>query len=362
MNKDELIDLIDACKSGLLSKATNGDMDKEDYKYYRETLLNVPYFKDKLPRFLKSNRSPDEFRRDMQSQSEHYAQRRQIITDAMNELALLVESNSEGVDTFSSINEYDKMEQLGYGGYGCVYRYHNKCLEMDFAVKIYSPVFVSQKEQVEGEKRFFREAKMLFGLNYPNIVRIYDAGRIDGNPFIRMEYVNGKDLFKLRARSGNLSFKQSIEVIIPVLRGLDYAHNCGIIHRDLKPSNIMYSNSEKRYKIIDFGVSAFLDTDKHSKLTKAGEAVAGGNYVDPLLQENPTMRDPRSDIYSVGAIWYDLLCGRAPTGSDMNLYLRQSNPNINDNEIKLVMRCLSGDVESRFTSCAELHKEILKLS
>ena len=139
-----------------------------------------------------------------------------------------------------------------------------------------------------------------------------------------------------------------------ILAGLKNAHERGIIHRDLRPSNVMFSKPERMFKIIDFGVSAFLDTDNHTKLTKTGEHIAGGAYIDPLLQDNPKLRDPRVDIYSVGAIWYFLLCGRAPSGSDMRDYLKRSNMELKDWQIDLVMKCLSGNINDRFNTCEEL--------
>ena len=108
------------------------------------------------------------------------------------------------------------------------------------------------------------------------------------------------------------------------------------------------------FKIIDFGVSAFLDTENHTQLTKTGEHIAGGNFIDPLLQQNPKLRDERSDIYSVGAIWYYLLCGRAPSGSDMREYLEKSNAHLTESNVNTVMKCLSSDINNRYSSCEEL--------
>lgn len=153
---------------------------------------------------------------------------------------------------------------------------------------------------------------------------------------------------------GMLSYENSAKVIKSILNGLEYAHRKGIIHRDLKPSNVVFSTTEKLFKIIDFGVSAFLDTDNNTKLTKTGEAVAGGAFIDPLLQENPKLRDCRSDIYSVGAIWYWFLCGRAPHGSDMEAYLNNAVPCLSANQINIVMKCLAGDLEARYENCSEL--------
>lgn len=285
----------------------------------------------------------------MQNESGNYAGRRTLITDSIDRLIEYIEEYSdEEADPFSQIKQYKRVEQIGYGGFGSVFKYHNACLDMDFAVKVYSPIFVSSDEQREGERRFFREAKMLFQLNHMNIVKIYDAGRISEGPFIRMEYIEGYDLNGLQKKYGMLSFEYSVKVIKPILNGLKYAHGKGIIHRALKPSNVVFSTKEKIFKIIDFGVSAFLDAENNTKLTKTGEAVAGGAFIDPLLQENPKLRDCRSDIYSIGAIWYWLLCGRAPHGSDMRTYLSNAVPDLSDRQINIVMKCLAGNLEDRY--------------
>ncbi len=351
MDKNAIIDLIDEFKSGLIAKATNGEMSEKDYKRCRDILMRVPELKLHIPAFIKSNHSANDFRSYMQAYNQHYAERRSLIHTEMDNLASYLDKDN---DPFMQMKEYTKQEELGSGGFGTVHKYHNNCLDMDFAVKIYEPIFVSSEEQSEGERRFFREAKMLFSLNSPYIARIYDAGRIDGKPYIRMEYINGYTVDDLRDREGNMEFSRSAIVITHILAGLKNAHEHGVIHRDLRPSNIMYSEHDKKFKIIDFGVSAFLDTDNHTKLTKTGEHVAGGVFIDPLLQHNPRMRDIRSDIYSVGAIWYYLLCGRAPSGSDMREYLEKANPKLKIDEIDIIMKCLSTNIENRYSSCDEL--------
>lgn len=354
MTRTELIDMLDEYKMGLLSKATDGTIDDKYYIQARNSLLeNVS--KEQIPKFIRSCRTADEFRRYMQNESSNYAGRRQLITDSINRLIEYIEEHSdEEADPFLQIKQYKRVEQIGSGGFGCVFKYHNDCLDMDFAVKVYSPIFVSSEEQKNGEKRFFREAKMLFQLNHVNIVKIYDAGRISEGPFIRMEYIEGYDLNELQKRRGMLSFQNSTSIIRPILNGLQYAHEKGIIHRDLKPSNVVFSTKEEIFKIIDFGVSAFLDTENNTKLTKTGEVVAGGAFIDPVLQENPKLRDCRSDIYSIGAIWYWLLCGRAPHGSDMRTYLSNAAPKLSDKQISIVMKCLAGNLEDRYGDCGEI--------
>lgn len=272
---------------------------------------------------------------------------------------LYSEEGLEESDSFA--DKYDDLEEIGDGGFSIVYKSHNKYLDMDFAVKKYAPIFFSKEEQEQGEKRFFREAKMLFKLKSDYIARIYDAGKKDNCPYIKMEFIKGYNLTKLHEKNGNLSFSRSQILITHMLKGLEHAHSHNIIHRDLKPENVMYSIDEKRAKIIDFGISAFMDTRNYTRLTRTGEKIAGGSYSDPLLQVNPMLRDVRSDIYSVGAIWYYLMCGRAPIGSDIREYLKQANDTLKDTEIDIVMKCLSANIENRYRSCSELKKRILSL-
>lgn len=200
---------------------------------------------------------------------------------------------------------------------------------------------------------------MLFSLNSNYIARIYDAGKYNNRPYIKMEFINGYNLTKLHEEKGNLSFSRSRPIIVHILKGLEHAHNQNIIHRDLKPENIIYSIDERRVKIIDFGISAFVDTKNYTRLTRTGETIAGGSYADPLFRENPALRDVRSDVYSVGAVWYYLLCGRAPIGSDIREYLKQANVTLKDSEIDMVMKCLSVNIENRYSSCSELKDLIL---
>lgn len=249
-------------------------------------------------------------------------------------------------------------ECIGQGGFGEVYKSHHPFIDIDFAVKVFSPLFVSNYA-VDGEKRFFREAKMLFHLNHENIIRIYDVGRINGKPYIKMEFVYGKTIDKIREENGNLDFVSACKAINQILSGLQYAHDKGIIHRDLKPTNIMVQMDEKKWtcKIIDFGVSAFMDIENYTRLTKTGEQVVGGAYIDPELLLKPELRDVRSDIYSVGAIMYYLLCGRVP-GPDAEAYLKKCEIGLTDRQIAIVMKALSSDIEDRYSTCQEMKREL----
>lgn len=354
MNKTETLALIDELKSGLLSKATGGDLAEPEYTRMRKSILAIPEIMDHIPLMIKSNRSAQDFFRYMQARDRTYRGRRTIINDELNSLAEFVEFSSSE-DVFSGLGQYKRCESIGRGGFGEVFRYHNDYLDMDFAVKIFQPWFMAPEEKIEGEKRFFREAKILFSLNHPNVVRIYDAGRIDDNPFIRMEFIEGETLQRFRDEKGMFDARSASKAVIQILNGLKCAHGAGIIHRDLKPSNIMVMHGQEKYicKIIDFGVSAFMETEGYTKLTRTGEHIAGGQYIDPVFEREPELRDVRSDIYSAGAILYFLLCGRAPVGSDIMDILHKINPTVPPGLKLVITKSLSSELDKRYPSCEE---------
>ena len=355
MKNESLIEKLEIFKSGLIAVATDGSFDDSEYKELREEIIKSPLLKGSIPMPFKICRTPLEFRRNTQAQYGTYAERRKYISEEINKLINIIE---EGADTpFVNSSALNIQDNLGNGGFGEVYLYHHDVLDMDFAIKFFSPLFVLEEEQEEAEKRFFREAKILFELHSDNIVQIYDAGYIDGKPFIRMEYIDGFNIDKFLEKYSLIPFDKSLKIMIDILNGLEYAHNKGVIHRDLKPSNIMFSKTHKKFKIIDFGISAFMDTENHTKLTKTGEKVAGGAYIDPQLQLKPKLRDARSDIYSVGAVWYYILTGRVPAGSNIKENLINISK-INEEYANVVLKCLSYELEERYDDCNQL-KEIL---
>ena len=353
MEQTTLLEAATRLKQGLLAKATDGEYSDKDFQKDISVLSADQRIEKMLPVSVRMNRSTADFRRDMQAKFAQYKERRTYINNELKPIFDYLDSIKEGTDGFTyDPLVYDIGERLGNGGFGVVYKYHHKLLDMDFAYKLFEPIFVSNQENIEGERRFFREAKILFGLNHENIVRVYDIGRASGQPFIRMEYVDGYTMQDVISKFGPVSFERSVKPITALLSGLSYAHNAGIIHRDLKPTNFMVSKDGK-FKIIDFGISAFLEADNHTKLTKTGEEILGGAYTDPQLTENPKLRDIRSDIYSVGAIWYYLLVGHSPIGGDVKKVLMQSG-NVTELQCGIVLKCLSNNPDERFQTCDEL--------
>ena len=355
MNTKDLIIAAEQFKQGLLAKATNGDYEDKDYKADLRILMSDQRIAKMIPPIIQASRTAEDFRRAMQAKFQHYVDRRQFIDEQLSPIFEYLHNVETGSDSFTlKVTEDEFGERLGRGGFGMVHKYHHELLDIDFAVKLFEPLFVSNEENLEGEKRFFREAKILFSLNHENIVRVYDIGRYNGQPFIRMEYVDGQTMSDFVDKNGTVSFKRSLKPIIALLRGLKYAHELGVVHRDLKPSNFMVTNSGA-FKIIDFGISAFLETEGYTKLTKTGEAVAGGAYTDPQLMENPKLRDVRSDIYSVGSIWYYLLVGHAPMGGDLKKNLLESG-NATELEANIILKCISSKLDDRYRTCDDLLK------
>ena len=358
MSDQELIDALEFFKNGAIAIATDGVFADSDYKKLREIIVSSTQLKPILPNEIKYCRSAKEYQRKIRSMFKSYQDRSTYIADEINKLISIVEQASP--NDFSGLEDYANMKSIGHGGYGEVFLYHHNLLNLDFAIKFFSPVFANDEEQKESEKRFFREAKILFSLHCDNIVQIYDASYFEGKPYIRMEYINGLNLIELIEKYSIIPFKKTLIVIKNILNGLNYAHKKGIIHRDLKPSNIMFSEAEKCFKLIDFGVSAFMDSENHTKLTKTGEMIAGGSYTDPLLHSNPRLRDQRTDIYSVGAIWYYLLTGQTPSGTNLKPRLMEI-ARIDSEKADVVLKCMEYNIDERYDSCDQLLDIISKL-
>ncbi len=337
--------------SGLIGVATDGSYPEDEYNKDRALILANSELKKLIPAEITQHYTAQNFRRAIQEKG-GYADRRQFITEALKPVMNYIDSLMSSNDSFS-LNEssYEMGESIGNGGFGMVYKYHHKLLDMDFAIKVFEPVFTSQADALEGEKRFFREAKMLFHLRHENIVNVYDIGRTNGKPFIRLEYVEGQTLKNCTENMGGVSFERSKKPIKGILAGLKYAHEIGVIHRDLKPSNIMIKK-DGTVKIIDFGISAYIETDNHTKLTKTGEELCGGLYQDPRLISQPSLRDVRSDIYSLGAIWFFILTNRDPSTDARQVLL--SSGNVTPAQADIVFRCLKSNVDERFQSCKEI--------
>ena len=195
--------------------------------------------------------------------------------------------------------------QIGQGGMGAVYRAWDEKLQRTVAIKVLADGRLSNQAS---RQRFLREARAASALNHPGIVTIHEVASDDGFDFIAMELVEGESL-DLRIPKKGLPLKQALDYAVQIATALAKAHAAGIIHRDLKPSNVMVT-PEGRVKLLDFGLARRVHTGdgSGSTMTRAGEIMGTPAYMSPEQAEGRPL-DARSDIFSFGAVLYEMLAG-----------------------------------------------------
>ena len=213
------------------------------------------------------------------------------------------------------------------GGMGRIYRAEQAPLGRVVAVKVLrTPTIGTDTIATEFRKRFFREASILAKLQHANVVTLFDYGRIEGladeRYFMAMEYLQGDTLAQRLKRVQSLPVQDTLRLFRQVARGLREAHKLGVVHRDLKPSNIMLVPEEdggEVVKILDFGIGKLLGTtDDDQELTQEGAFLGSPKYIAPE-QVNERRVDQRTDVYALGVIAYECLCGRVPFEGQTNL-------------------------------------------
>lgn len=206
------------------------------------------------------------------------------------------------------IGKYRIINKVGVGSTGTVYLSHDPYYGRDVAIKLYNlETDQDDAEAKTARKMFFTEAQMVGRLQHPNILPLYDAGVEDGRYYVVMEHIHGARTLATYCRPGNLLRKEDvIRTIFKCARALHYAHSRGVVHRDIKPSNILLT-LDNDVRIIDFGIALFADLDI-SRI----EGIAGSpSYMSPEQVKAEDVEAP-SDIYSLGAVMYELLTGHRP--------------------------------------------------
>ena len=264
------------------------------------------------------------------------------------------------------LGHYEIVAEIGRGGMGVVYKGYEPSLARFVAIKELSPMLAHDPVVVE---RFLREARSMALLNDPHIIQIYAIGQEDDEPFFVMEFVDGVSVATLVKRDGRLESDDALKIVLETARGLSTAHDHGVIHRDIKPANLMI-NQRGQVKIADFGI-ALANHDMSAKLTFVGDVVGTAAYLSPeIMQGNPV--DPRSEVYSVGVVLFEMLTGRTPF-SDTNVFklmhdvvetpapdVREFNPEIDADIVAIVARMLAKDPAARYQSMHELIADLKK--
>jgi serine/threonine-protein kinase len=260
-----------------------------------------------------------------------------------------------------NIGRYQLVEKLGQGGMGVVYRAFDTLLQRVVAIKLISGSIEAGTEQRE---RFFREARAAGQLSHRNIITIHDLGEHEGQPYLAMEYLEGEDLQRRLARPDRMGLARKVELAIEICEGLEYAHARGVVHRDIKPANI-FITSNGTARILDFGLARLVT----SELTNSNMMMGTMNYMAPE-QVRGERADHRSDIFSVGVVFYELLGGRKAFEGESfaaTIYkilqeepepLLTLNPNLPHDLVAIVDRALAKPRDERYQSMSEMLRDL----
>jgi serine/threonine protein kinase len=276
-----------------------------------------------------------------------------------------------------TISHFEILEKLGEGGMGVVYKARDTNLDRLVALKFLMPDLA---RQVDRTTRFLQEARAASALNHPNIITIHETGEFEGARFIAMEFVRGKSLDDIIGKTG-LRVNDALKYAIQIADALAKAHAAGIVHRDLKPGNIM-ATEEGTIKVLDFGLAKLAEpadapgqfaatvSMKPAAKTEDGAILGTVAYMSPEQAEAKKV-DARSDIFSFGSVFYEMLTGRAPfrRGSKLSTLsailrdtphpLTQSPGEVPRDLEKIVLRCLRKDPDRRFQHMDDLKVALL---
>jgi len=273
------------------------------------------------------------------------------------------------------LGAYEIVAPLGAGGMGEVYRARDTRLGRDIALKVLPDAYSTAPERLA---RFEREARIVAGLNHPNIVTLHSIEEADGTRFLTMELVEGRDLSDL-VTPGGLPVAQVLDLAIPLVDALAAAHEKGVVHRDLKPANVMVTN-DGRVKVLDFGLA------RHDAAARQG---SGGAPSEPTLSVSGVVAgtapymgpeqiaggdvDRRTDLFSFGVLLFELTAGRRPFDGrtfwevaaailrDVPPSLASARPDVPAELSSVVARCLEKEPEARFPTAQDVAQELRAL-
>jgi serine/threonine-protein kinase len=260
---------------------------------------------------------------------------------------------------------YRIQRKLGAGGMADVYLAEDQELGRRIAIKILNGRHANDDQFIE---RFRREAKNAAALNHPNIVSIYDRGEAEDTYYIAMEYLDGRTLKELIVGRGAAPINVAIEYARQILSALRFAHRHGIVHRDIKPHNVLV-DGEGRVKVTDFGIARA----GTSQMTEAGSIVGTAQYLSPEQARGGEV-DPRSDLYSLGVVLYELLTGKTPFDGETPVEIAMKHlsttpkppsklrPDVPRELDMVVMRALAKNPDDRYQSADEMEADLERVA
>lgn len=257
---------------------------------------------------------------------------------------------------------YEILAILGQGGMGAVYKARDNELDRLVALKVIRPELTTNPEML---RRFKQELILARQITHRNVVRIFDLGQADGFKFITMEYLEGQDLRAVLKEKGKLPPKEAARIILQICRALEVAHGEGVVHRDLKPQNIMLDANGRAY-VMDFGIarSAYLPG-----MTQTGALIGTPEYMSPEQGKGEKL-DERSDLFSLGVIFYELVTGQSPFYSETPLAtlwkrmqekakpLCEVDPAIPKPLSEVVAKAMEIEPADRFASAGEMAQQL----
>jgi serine/threonine-protein kinase len=272
--------------------------------------------------------------------------------------------SSSVIQTPGDFGSYELLEEIGRGGMGVVYKARQKGLERTVAVKMILAGHLASPEHV---RRFRAEAKAAAVLRHSNIVHIHEVGQLQGRHYFAMEYVDGTSLAE-RIRRGRMDVHTAVRLVAQVARAVDHLHRQGIVHRDLKPSNILLDADDKPY-VTDFGLAKVFAGG--TEATTTGAILGTASYMAPEQASGHSGEaTSASDVYSLGAILYELLTGQPPFRHENPMETliqvltrepvlpRQLNRDVPRSLEVICLKCLSKSPDDRYPSAAGLADDL----
>ena len=260
---------------------------------------------------------------------------------------------------------YELHRRLGRGGMAEVYLARDQLLDRPVAVKVLFPALATDQGFVE---RFRREAQAAANLQHPNIVSVFDWGEANGTYFIVMEYVEGMTLAELLRDEGRLHPDRAAEITADIAAALGFAHRNRVVHRDVKPGNVLITR-DGGVKVADFGIARALTDSSDQNLTKTGSVMGTATYFSPEQARGAAV-DPRSDIYSLGCVLYEMTTGHPPFTGENAVAIaykhvqenpmppRRFDPSLPETLEAITLKCLAKNPANRYPGAQDLRADL----